>query len=248
MGLAGTDSQGGRLLELLRRRRHRYLRGPAGRRLSDHREDPDHRPQPAGGARGPRAEIAADSGTDGRAPWSTWTAMIGGLDAHHRRRLRQRLPHPAAGGPHLPHGARARQDPDGGPASAHLALLARRDRRQTQPRGSFHRGGPAALRSGVAGSGRPGLARGGQAPARPLEERQPPDHPGGAGHAAVSGEAPPYHTPTRAQACLRRLRRRRYGDCGFHAGARRGRLSRRSRRAGQSAPAGSSSANWAPPP
>ena len=58
------------------------------------------------------------------------------------------------------HAARRRQDPDGGPAPPHVALLAGRDSRKTEPGRSVSGGRTAALRSGDAGALRQSAARG----------------------------------------------------------------------------------------
>ena len=106
-----------------------------------------------------------------RAPWSSWTAMRPGVDAiivadYGKGFLTQPLADPS-----VPHGARARQDPDGGPASAHVALLARRHGHQAEPRRGVSGGRPAALRSGDAGACRPGAAGGGEAAAAAVGKR-----------------------------------------------------------------------------
>ena len=56
------------------RLRHRHCRRDQASAVADHDEDADHRPQPAGGARGPRSRNAAARGTDRARHRSSWMA------------------------------------------------------------------------------------------------------------------------------------------------------------------------------
>ena len=137
---------------------------------------------------------------------------------HHRGRLRQGLPHPASRRSHLPGRARTRQNAGRGPASLHIALLARSHRHQTQPRRSLRRRGSAARRPGHARALRSRLARRGPTPARSLAARQPAHHAGRTRHAAAPVGRPAVSHPHARAKRFRRLRRRRHGHRGFYPG------------------------------
>jgi hypothetical protein len=101
-GLAGDGRlMGDRLLDCWKLPASIRPMRAARRRLLHHYQDADHRAQPAGGARGPRAEDGADGSAD-RARHRTTGRHGGGSGCHRGGRLRQGLRDPAAGRPSLP--------------------------------------------------------------------------------------------------------------------------------------------------
>ena len=133
MGLAGEDPAGDRLLGLLEAAgidTRCVQRDPA---LRYYREDADHRAQPAGGPRGPRAEARRDRWAD-RSRHRTIGRHDGRRGRRRSRGLRQGLRDPTIGRRSLPPRAGTWQDPDRGSASAHVARLERRDSGQAQSR------------------------------------------------------------------------------------------------------------------
>ena len=235
MGLAGTDSAWPAADGTAAKAPASTLpRSSRMRPCSDHREDPDHRPQPAGGARGPRAEIAADPGADrarhgapGPRRSAAWTRII--VADYGKGFLTQPL------ADHICRTARA-----------HGKILTV----DPHPHTSLSWQGATAIKPNRAEA----FIAAGLPPSDPVR-RFCDDRAlleagrrllglwksdsllitlGEHGMLLLSGRARRRTTRPRVPRSLRRLRRRRYGDCGFHAGACRGRLSRRSRRAGQS--------------